>query len=88
MYVAHTYLFLAVEYDKGESLVHGALEGGLDGHDSLLVSQSVERCVLHLQDLLTHLQWGRCRLSRTALRLYVIIEEQEIGENLDQQFHI
>ena len=65
---AHIYL-LVVEYDEGEGLVHGALEGGLDGHDSLRVSQSVERRVLHLQDLLANPQrWGCC-LGCTALRL-------------------
>ena len=65
---AHVYL-LGVEYDEGEGLVHGTLEGGLDGHDSLLVSQSVERRVLHLQDLLAYPQWRGCCLGCTALRL-------------------
>ena len=70
---------MTVEDHKGEGLVHGSLEGSLDGHDSLLVSQTIERGVLYLQDLLTYPQRRCGRLGSTALRLHERERDMVVG---------
>ena len=53
MLIAHTHTththLSAVQHHESECLIHGPLEGSLDGHDGLLVSETTERGVLNLQ---------------------------------------